>query len=271
MAITARVLRELVESGAKSLDDLGIKMSAGSTRRHGGKKGAEHFQRNPNLNKNYSRRRLKSDGDGVHITKANRKFIDDMEDRKNLKTANSEPIPEPDVKMGSQTKGTNKDPGVAGSDGVGKDPNKNSGSGPEPQTRAESPKEDGPTSSRGAFNKTASRMRMAKEGSPGYTPILDSNNAVGKAANNIYNFGYDGAMGFKDTYKAFKANPNGVSGAKRVTDSIKQAYTHSDGKADLGRIAGSFGVAAAGARIVSGGGLYKDANGRTDLAIVPFV
>ena len=44
-----------------------------------------------------------------------------------------------------------------------------------------------------------------------------------------------------------------------------------NGKLDYGKIAGSYIGVSAAARVASGGGLYKDRNGNTNIAGVPFI
>lgn len=56
-----------------------------------------------------------------------------------------------------------------------------------------------------------------------------------------------------------------------IKDAFNTVYKHSDGGLNVANLAGTaFGVSAA-ARIASGGGLYKNARGETDLIGVPFI
>lgn len=71
--------------------------------------------------------------------------------------------------------------------------------------------------------------------------------------------------GFTDTYANYKANGGSL------TDAVKSAYTNDDGSLRLGRIAGSYMAAAAGVRVLSGGGVTKDRNGNNNLIGVPFI
>ena len=71
--------------------------------------------------------------------------------------------------------------------------------------------------------------------------------------------------GFTDTYNAYKANGGDFTAA------VKSAYQNEDGSLRMGRIAGSYMAAAAGARVLSGGGITKDRNGNNNLIGVPFI
>ena len=60
-------------------------------------------------------------------------------------------------------------------------------------------------------------------------------------------------------------------GGEGATAALKNTFTDGAGKLKYGKIAGSYiGVAAAG-RALSGGGVYKDGNGNTNLVGIPFV
>lgn len=71
--------------------------------------------------------------------------------------------------------------------------------------------------------------------------------------------------GFTDTYSNYKANGGDFMGA------VKSAYTNEDNSLRMGRIAGSYMAAAAGVRVLSGGGVTKDRNGNNNLIGVPFI
>jgi hypothetical protein len=71
--------------------------------------------------------------------------------------------------------------------------------------------------------------------------------------------------GFTDTYNAYKANGGDFTAA------VKSAYQNEDGSLRMGRIAGSYMAAAAGVRVLSGGGVTKDRNGNNNLIGVPFI
>ena len=69
--------------------------------------------------------------------------------------------------------------------------------------------------------------------------------------------------GFKDTYTALKSG----GGLGR---SLNAAYMNGD-KLRMDRVAGGFVTASAAARIATGGGLYKDRNGGTNIIGLPFI
>lgn len=56
-----------------------------------------------------------------------------------------------------------------------------------------------------------------------------------------------------------------------MTQAIKNAHQTKEGNWNYGAIAGSAMVAGIGARVASGGGVYRDANGNTDVAGIPFI
>lgn len=70
--------------------------------------------------------------------------------------------------------------------------------------------------------------------------------------------------GFKDTYASVK---NGRDVSRALTD----AYTTADGKLRMDRVAGTFVAGTAAARVMTGGGLYKDKNGNPNLIGLPFI
>lgn len=64
---------------------------------------------------------------------------------------------------------------------------------------------------------------------------------------------------------------NDHSSIENIVGGIKKAHLNDEGKYSLSRIAGSaIGVSAA-ARIVSGGGIYRDKDGNANLIGIPFV
>ena len=71
------------------------------------------------------------------------------------------------------------------------------------------------------------------------------------------------AGGFKDTY-------TGLKSGRGLTRSLSDAYMDGD-KLRGGRVVGSFMAASAAGRIATGGGLYKDRNGSTNIIGVPFI
>lgn len=73
---------------------------------------------------------------------------------------------------------------------------------------------------------------------------------------------YFGGIG--DTYK-------GVRDGGNFWDALESAHTNDDGSLRWGRIAGTYAAAAVGSRVVSGGGLYKDRYGNSNIPGVPFI
>lgn len=85
--------------------------------------------------------------------------------------------------------------------------------------------------------------------------ILNSNKAI-KVADNF--FGAPQAV-----YRMAKGD-----GYKKA---LKDTFTTADGGLNVAKIAGSYMGVAAGARVLSGGGVYKDNRGQANLIGVPFV
>ncbi len=73
---------------------------------------------------------------------------------------------------------------------------------------------------------------------------------------------YFGGIG--DTYK-------GVRDGGNFWDALESAHTNDDGSLRWGRIAGTYAAAAVGSRVISGGGLYKDRYGNSNIPGVPFI
>ena len=73
---------------------------------------------------------------------------------------------------------------------------------------------------------------------------------------------YFGGIG--DTYK-------GVRDGGNFWDALESAHTNDDGSLRWGRVAGTYAAAAVGARVISGGGLYKDRYGNSNIPGVPFI
>ena len=69
--------------------------------------------------------------------------------------------------------------------------------------------------------------------------------------------------GFKDTY-------TGLKSGRGLARSLSDAYMDGD-KLRGGRAIGTFMAASAAGRIATGGGLYKDRNGSTNIIGVPFI
>ena len=70
--------------------------------------------------------------------------------------------------------------------------------------------------------------------------------------------------GITDTYKGTKAGDG-------FWNSLESAHKNADGSLRWDRIAGTYAAAAVGSRVLSGGGLYKDKYGNTNLPGVPFI
>jgi hypothetical protein len=90
--------------------------------------------------------------------------------------------------------------------------------------------------------------------------ILDSN----KSITNVYDF-FSG--GFRNVAKNMGEGTD-------FMPAVKQAYSKGNvagGGVNVSAIAGSYLTASAGYRALSGGGAYRDKNGNTNIAAVPFV
>ena len=74
--------------------------------------------------------------------------------------------------------------------------------------------------------------------------------------------------GYRDMYKGMKASNS--AGLGKVKDGLKAGFT-TDGKINGARVAGGFVAASAAARVATGGGIYKDRYGNTNLIGVPFI
>jgi hypothetical protein len=69
--------------------------------------------------------------------------------------------------------------------------------------------------------------------------------------------------GIKDTY-------TGIKSGRGISRSLNDAYMNGD-KLRMDRVAGTFIGASAAARVATGGGLYKDRNGSTNIIGLPFI
>ena len=63
----------------------------------------------------------------------------------------------------------------------------------------------------------------------------------------------------------------GMKSGRGFTRSVTDAFTDAQGKTRMDRVAGTFVGASAAARIATGGGLYKDRNGSTNIIGIPFI
>lgn len=88
--------------------------------------------------------------------------------------------------------------------------------------------------------------------------VLHSNEAINKIGQN-FGGGFEvvGKMLGKDQMKIDKA--------------LSSTFKNSDGSLKYGKIAGSYIGMSAAARVATGGGLYRDRNGNTNIAGVPFI
>ena len=117
------------------------------------------------------------------------------------------------------------------------------------------------------YNNVGEAVKDALKGKP----ILHSNEGIwGKALDGILNNGLGaGEM----AYRVFK-NEEGIKDAairtfaKNGEDVLSKKAKM---KLNYGKIAGSYIGLSAGARVLSGGGLYKDRNGNENLIGVPFI
>lgn len=70
--------------------------------------------------------------------------------------------------------------------------------------------------------------------------------------------------GITDTYK-------GTMAGDGFWNSLQAAHKNADGTLRWDRVAGTYAAAAIGSRVISGGGLYKDKYGNTNLPGIPFI
>jgi len=96
--------------------------------------------------------------------------------------------------------------------------------------------------------------------------ILHSNeHIVSKATQGIFNNGF-GAV-------EAGARMIGAAGLEKqgFKDALSSTFKNSNGNLNYGKIAGSYIGVSAATRIATGGGLYKDKNGNTDIIGIPFI
>jgi hypothetical protein len=95
--------------------------------------------------------------------------------------------------------------------------------------------------------------------------ILRSNEAINKVGDFL-------AGGFIDVARGVKA---GNTVGKAIEEAFTTEGTNAAGQTvrnlNYGRVAGAYLGASTGYRMLSGGGLYKDKNGNTNLVGLPFV
>ena len=92
--------------------------------------------------------------------------------------------------------------------------------------------------------------------------VLHSNEAINKIGKN---------MGGGIEVGARMMGKGGYKKAEGITDALSKTFKHKDGTLNYGKIAGSYIGLSAAARVATGGGLYKDRNGNTNIAGVPFI
>lgn len=91
-------------------------------------------------------------------------------------------------------------------------------------------------------------------------PILHSNTAINKAGKFL--------LGESDT--GFRGTLANLAEGQGFGQAVKGAYTN-DGALNYKAIAGSYIGGSLAARAVTGGGIYKDQNGNTNIAGLPFI
>lgn len=144
----------------------------------------------------------------------------------------------------------------------------------------------GTTGGAGSGYSKAERVRMNASSrnsgkAPRQKPILESNSPIDpKKKGGLFNadpvlgFFKDGYSGIKDTGKAFGRIQKEMGDEAKLFDtakrSLKEVYTK-DGSYDMKKIAGSYMVGAGAVRLATGGGLYKDGAGRTDIVGIPLI
>lgn len=129
------------------------------------------------------------------------------------------------------------------------------------------------------FKANAGSRKKYKRPNTGATPntgkthesILKSNSSINKGLHNIYDFASDGVDGLYQTGKKILDYEGDKGLIGRTSEAFKSVYTNDAGKLDVKKAAASYFVANSAIRAVSGGGVYKDRNGNTDLMGVPFV
>ena len=96
---------------------------------------------------------------------------------------------------------------------------------------------------------------------------LFNRTSSGEAINKIGKNGVD-ARGFGGIHGAYKNIKNGDGFFEGTLNAHKKAGTDDW---NYGAIAGSILTAGAAVRLATGGGIYNDGNGNTDIAGVPFI
>ena len=111
-----------------------------------------------------------------------------------------------------------------------------------------------------ASNMTKKQLKYAKKGKiiaqATKTKGIQNPTMVNKVGDAVWG-------GVRDTKAAIK-------GGQSVSQALTTGYMNGD-KLNMGRAAGTFVAASTGARIATGGGLYKDRNGSTNIIGLPFI
>lgn len=100
-------------------------------------------------------------------------------------------------------------------------------------------------------------------------PILSGNaavNSIGKVAGGMVQ---SGSRPFAE--RGIHGTVRGMSKGLGLPEAAKQAFTKQNGNVNWGTVAGSYIGVSAGYRAMSGGGAYRDKNGNTNIAGIPFV
>lgn len=111
-----------------------------------------------------------------------------------------------------------------------------------------------------ASNMTGSQLKFAKKGKlvaqATHTKGIKNPTMMNKVGDAVWG-------GVRDTKAA-------VKGGKSVSEALATGYMNGD-KLRMDRVAGTFVGASAAARVATGGGLYKDRNGSTNIIGIPFL
>ena len=160
-------------------------------------------------------------------------------------------------------------------------PTPNTGYGPRVGVEPEKPKYGPRVDSSGSGNKPPNGPKTTvdapepppepnlnnKDLGPSQETINKTKEAFEQSQKNQFNFSDFGNKyfgGIADTYKGTKAGDG-------FWNSLQSAHKNTDGSLRWDRIAGTYAAAAIGSRVLSGGGLYKDKYGNTNLPGIPFI
>lgn len=92
-------------------------------------------------------------------------------------------------------------------------------------------------------------------------PILHSNKAIREV----------GKFFLGETDTGIRGTLAGLSSGKGFNEAVKEAYTTAEGGLNYKAIAGTYIGGSIAGRVATGGGIYKDRNGNSNLMGVPFV